>query len=670
MLFNYQEGPLFDKYTSVDYSIHISSLEDLGMARTKQTTRKSTGGKTMPAESLNQNNDGSPPTINDGSPPNTNEAAVRLITSSIRSISNNTNGITNSSILPQQNNPIANDDTADNESMDASQSEVIRGSSIQLNDVLFTSGDCDTTSLATFIFSNIGNCRFRVLVEANLFKYFGGDITSTLFQQTTYTPTTKQLEVARGVIMSVMGNNPPGRFLVSIDNTEPSSVSEMNWGLATFDEFISYVHSVFRAAGQFYCDTREAQSMTTSPTQESTSFRLPLIPEGHGGLLSDQSIQSKDVLSGRGRVNLHPGNVNLRALAKTYKQQYDAVGMGEKGSIVASLVNTVRAGGGRFLKEVAVQEGIRKWEEIGDANATAKVSQLLRDVYKKQQPKKKKTDDDVTTQPPLLLPSKKKGATTQPSKKKGKKRLEYKSSIPTLLTALTLESSNATVSTPQTSAVVVPPKKKKDTNKPKRSRSSYNYFFSEQHKIIKAANPNVIDSANRFECYEKYNSGIVKSVAEKWKRLSAGDKAPYEKLAAEDKERYDCEMAVYKAAEDKEGLSWKKKKKSSSQKTKKQKTDDDVDMWKRTSIYPKNENEKRELLSRALNGKNVEHALSDEVGLKLYFRMAKAINPSGNPETWTAQARQTLDNEKRLYPVKKQFAWHLLKFPATKPPSS
>ena len=244
----------------------------------------------------------------------------------------------------------------------------------------------------------------------------------------------------------------------------------------------------------------------TTPSQQqnnatpSTSLSKSLssqgggISEGHGGLVSEQSLRAKDVLCGRGGYSMsHPGNVNLRSLVKKHKQQYDeAQKYGDKKVIAESLVKTVRDDGGRFLKKAAGQKG--KWKEIGDINATAKLSQTLRD----------------------------------------------------------------------------------------------------------------------------------NSVAR--------------------------------------GLGTRK--------TKKQKTDDDVDMWDRTSIYPKDENEKRELLSSALNGKNVEHALSDEVGLKLYFRMAKAINPSGNPENWTAQARQTLDIEKRLYPVKKQFAWHLLKFPATKPPSS
>lgn len=226
---------------------------------------------------------------------------------------------------------------------------------------------------------------------------------------------------------------------------------------------------------------------------KSTKKRFGGILEGHGGLVSEQSLQPNDVLCGRGgHIKIHPGNVQIRTLAKKHRKQYKKALRFGKQAIAKSLVKTVRKGGGRFMKEAVDQKGM--WEEIGDVKATAKFSQLLRDNS------------------------------------------------------------------------------------------------------------------------ETRGLGI--------------------------------------------------------RKTKKQKTEDDVDMFDRTSIYPKNENEKRELLRRALNGKNVEHALSDEVGLKLYFRMAKAINPSGNSESWTAQARQTLDNEKQIYPVKKQFAWHLLKFPATKPPSS
>ena len=188
------------------------------------------------AESSNQNNDGSPPI--------TNEAAVRLITSSIRSISNNTNGITNISMPPQQNNHIAND----NESMDAAQEQItITGSSIQLNDVLF-SPDCDT-SLATFIFNNIGNRRFRVLVEANLFKYLSAGGSSG-----------KQHEIVQGVIKSVMGNNPSGRFLIrATDNAESS------WRSASVDETVKYVNSVFLAAERFASQLSQRQQQLPSP---------------------------------------------------------------------------------------------------------------------------------------------------------------------------------------------------------------------------------------------------------------------------------------------------------------------------------------------------------------------------------------------------------------------
>jgi len=57
-----------------------------------------------------------------------------------------------------------------------------------------------------------------------------------------------------------------------------------------------------------------------------------------------------------------------------------------------------------------------------------------------------------------------------------------------------------------------------------------------QHSIVSAAHP------------ELSHTEIPKKLGEMWGRLSAEDKAPYIKLAATDKERYDREMLVYNAS--------------------------------------------------------------------------------------------------------------------------
>ncbi len=61
--------------------------------------------------------------------------------------------------------------------------------------------------------------------------------------------------------------------------------------------------------------------------------------------------------------------------------------------------------------------------------------------------------------------------------------------------------------------------------KPPRLKSSMSFFMSSQMKTIKEENPDV-----------KHTS-VLKLAQDKWKTLSAEEKAPYEKLAAEDAKR-------------------------------------------------------------------------------------------------------------------------------------
>jgi len=108
-----------------------------------------------------------------------------------------------------------------------------------------------------------------------------------------------------------------------------------------------------------------SEQPTSQPT--TTTKSLPAI-----------TVQPQDVLSGRGNNALfHPGNVHLRELVKTHKQQYDAAEKGAKRAIAVSIVNNVRADGRRFLKKVDGQNDM--WEDIGDA-ATDKVSAMFRSL--------------------------------------------------------------------------------------------------------------------------------------------------------------------------------------------------------------------------------------------------------------------------------------------------
>uniref|UniRef100_A0A6N2NKY1 HMG box domain-containing protein n=1 Tax=Salix viminalis TaxID=40686 RepID=A0A6N2NKY1_SALVM len=74
----------------------------------------------------------------------------------------------------------------------------------------------------------------------------------------------------------------------------------------------------------------------------------------------------------------------------------------------------------------------------------------------------------------------------------------------------------------------------KDPNKPKRPPSAFFVFLEEFRKIYKQENPNV-----------KAVSAVGKAGGEKWKSLSAAEKAPYEAKAAKRKSDYEKLMTAY-----------------------------------------------------------------------------------------------------------------------------
>ncbi|CAG5118595.1 unnamed protein product, partial [Candidula unifasciata] len=78
-------------------------------------------------------------------------------------------------------------------------------------------------------------------------------------------------------------------------------------------------------------------------------------------------------------------------------------------------------------------------------------------------------------------------------------------------------------------------KKVKDLNKPKRSTSAYFYFLAQCRKeATKAGKP------------PTKIAEFTKEASEKWRGLTADKKKPFEAAAAEDKKRYEVEMAAYK----------------------------------------------------------------------------------------------------------------------------
>ena len=77
-------------------------------------------------------------------------------------------------------------------------------------------------------------------------------------------------------------------------------------------------------------------------------------------------------------------------------------------------------------------------------------------------------------------------------------------------------------------------KKAKDPNKPKRAMVAFMYFSIDQRPEVQKANPTLKIAE------------ISKILGEKWRGMSAAQKAKYDKKAAADKARYEKEMADYK----------------------------------------------------------------------------------------------------------------------------
>lgn len=76
---------------------------------------------------------------------------------------------------------------------------------------------------------------------------------------------------------------------------------------------------------------------------------------------------------------------------------------------------------------------------------------------------------------------------------------------------------------------------KKDPDAPKRGTPAYIFFMKEKREEICKRHPSV-----------KSATEIAALVGEEWKKLTPSQKAPYEKKAEADKQRYQREIAAYK----------------------------------------------------------------------------------------------------------------------------
>ncbi|KAF3669348.1 High mobility group B protein 9 [Capsicum annuum] len=76
-------------------------------------------------------------------------------------------------------------------------------------------------------------------------------------------------------------------------------------------------------------------------------------------------------------------------------------------------------------------------------------------------------------------------------------------------------------------------RKRRDANLPKSKRSGYNFFFAEQHSMLKSLRL-------------RRDKEFTKKIAESWNNLSPEEKKVYQNYGMEDQERYQRELKEYK----------------------------------------------------------------------------------------------------------------------------
>jgi hypothetical protein len=123
---------------------------------------------------------------------------------------------------------------------------------------------------------------------------------------------------------------------------------------------------------------QHANNVVSGTVSSSSELNLS---QSHG--VSVSTINDNDVLCGRGgTTNQHIGNRKFRTLVKQHQRSYLKCKKKEKPAVASKIVKMIREMNppGRFLKQVksdGVSHGV--WCDIGDARATEKVSQALRE---------------------------------------------------------------------------------------------------------------------------------------------------------------------------------------------------------------------------------------------------------------------------------------------------
>jgi hypothetical protein len=131
-----------------------------------------------------------------------------------------------------------------------------------------------------------------------------------------------------------------------------------------------------------------ASSHPTTTTAISTNSRRRSSIKSNDNNSIINSPSNLDIISGRGAgINLHPGNINFRHVAKSHRVLYKrARRSSEKRRIVKALINEMKSKGSRFLKlDTTKGKSSKSWVSLSASQIERKTSQALRDMKEKDE---------------------------------------------------------------------------------------------------------------------------------------------------------------------------------------------------------------------------------------------------------------------------------------------
>jgi len=183
------------------------------------------------------------------------------------------------------------------------------------------------------------------------------------------------------------------------------------------NQFLTKLHPPHLGLGSNYFTEPITQS--SLPASESPQWIPPspvqVVHASRHRDSDDLHITIMDVLCGRGAgVNRHPGNIVFRKLVAAHRREYkNAITKKLKSTISRSIVNDIRAKGGRFLRRaklryndshaIASDTDSFVWVEVNAEKAVEKTSQALRESESEQLPTRVETLQDRRKHPFLRI---------------------------------------------------------------------------------------------------------------------------------------------------------------------------------------------------------------------------------------------------------------------------